>query len=116
MKRIAILFLGIATCLLVSGCYVAEPQSQAQYVPYAGGETYFYYPAYELYYYPAAGEWYWYNDNRWHHNRKIPDRFKNVVSDRDRVVIQWPREPHLDHAQIRAQYPPPATAYRPPRY
>ena len=63
-----------------AGVTVAEPQPQTPYVPYAGGQTYFYYPAYELYYYPSSGELYWYRDNKWRHNRKIPDRFRNVVS------------------------------------
>ncbi|GEM_PF-4211447 len=114
MKKIAILVIG-AACLLIAGGNVPEPQPQT-HVPYASGETYFYYPAYELYYYPSAGQWCSYRDNGWHRDRRIPHRFKNVLSDSDRVAIQWPREPHLDHAQIRRQYPPPATTYRAPGY
>jgi hypothetical protein len=105
MNRIETLFLAVAACLMLflAGCYVG---TETGYGPYAGGgAAYYYYPDYEVYYYPGPGVYYWYADGRWHNDRKLPDRYVNVIRDRDRVRLNWPREPHLDHDRVRRDYP-----------
>jgi hypothetical protein len=98
MDKFNALFLGVvaALMLLVSGCVVAERDH------YAGGrDTYYYYPDEEVYFYPRVGEYYWYEGGTWRHDRRVPARF--VL--RDRVRIDWDREPHQDHDRIRRDYP-----------
>jgi hypothetical protein len=100
MNRLNALFLGVvaALMLLVSACVVAD---RGDY--YAGGrDTYYYYPDDEVYFYPRVGEYYWYEGGVWRHDRRVPTRF--VL--RDRVRVDWNREPHLDHDRIRRDYPP----------
>ncbi|HEY1268535.1 MAG TPA: hypothetical protein VGH16_14880 [Candidatus Binatia bacterium] len=103
MKRIETLFLALVACslLFLAGCYVAAQSGPA---PYAGGATYYYYPDAEVYFYPNVGLYYWYDGGSWHHDRRVPDRFR--LNDRDRVRLNWSREPHLDHDRVRSQYPP----------
>jgi hypothetical protein len=99
MHRLVTLFIGIAAALMlfVSGCVVAERD-------YHGGrESYYYYPDYEVYYYPRAGWYYWYEGGSWRHDSRPPSRF--VLNERDRVRLDWNREPHLDHDRIRRDYP-----------
>jgi hypothetical protein len=54
-----------------------------------------------VYFYPRVGEYYWYEGGTWRHDRRVPARF--VL--RDRVRIDWDREPHQDHDRIRRDYP-----------
>jgi len=99
MSRKTTLLFGIlaALMLFVGGCVVAEPQ-------YAGGRgEYYYYPDYEVYFYPSVGLYYWYEGGNWHHDRRVQDRY--VLRERDRVRLNWNREPHLDHDRIRRDYP-----------
>src|ERR1051325_5986117 len=96
MNRIETLFLALVACslLFLAGCYVAaEPGYGPGYA--GGGATYYYYPDAEVYFYPNVGLYYWYEGGRWHNDRRLPDRFR--LSDRDRVRLNWAREPHLDH-------------------
>jgi hypothetical protein len=100
MNRFNALFLGViaALMLLVSGCVVADRGDYR-----AGGrDTYYYYPDDEVYFYPRVGEYYWYEGGVWRHDRRAPARF--VL--RDRVQLDWDREPHRDHDRVRRDYPP----------
>ena len=104
MNRIETLFLALIACslLFLAGCYVAaEPGYGPGYA--GGGATYYYYPDAEVYFYPNVGLYYWYEGGRWHNDRRLPDRFR--LSDRDRVRLNWAREPHLDHDRVRRDYP-----------
>ena len=103
MNRIETLFLALVACsLFLAGCYVAaEPGYGPGYA--GGGATYYYYPDAEVYFYPNVSLYYWYEGGRWHNDRRLPDRFR--LNDRDRVRLNWNREPHLDHDRIRRDYP-----------
>jgi hypothetical protein len=106
MNRIETLFLALVACslLFLAGCYVAAEPGPAPYGGgYAGGATYYYYPNAEVYFYHNVGLYYWYEGGGWHHDRRLPDRFR--LNDRDRVRLNWNREPHLDHDRVRRDYP-----------
>ena len=67
-------------------------------------ETYYYYPATQVYYYPSVRRYYWLEGREWRYGERLPRYY--VIDHDKRVVLDLDYEPHIEHAKIRAVYPP----------
>ena len=97
-KETVLAAIAAALLALVSGCAVS-----ADYPGYAGYDTYYYYPDYEVYYYPRVHQFWWRDHDEWQHGDHAPARFD--LHDRDRVRIDMDHPPHTDHARVREMFP-----------